>query len=72
MSSTYRLMGDFRAARERDERVYRFSRIVRGESHFNTLNTLGNIACDVRDAGDYERSVAMLRTVHESYVAVHG
>ena len=42
------------------------------ENHPNTLITASNIARDLRDAGEYERSVDQLRAALRIYVDVWG
>jgi cellulose biosynthesis protein BcsQ/tetratricopeptide (TPR) repeat protein len=65
LAVSHRLMGNFGEARERDEVTYQRRRLVLGDTHPRTLSSLGSLARDVRDAGEYERSVELLQTLVE-------
>jgi tetratricopeptide (TPR) repeat protein len=72
LATCNRLMGDFRTARERDEQALRRRRVVLGRKNPFTLYSAANLGRDIRDAGEYERSVMALTNVHDLCVETRG
>jgi hypothetical protein len=67
LANSYRLVGDFRAARRGDEDVRERRSVVLGPEHPYTLFSTSLLGRDLRDAGEYEQSVTLLRGVLEIY-----
>jgi cellulose biosynthesis protein BcsQ/tetratricopeptide (TPR) repeat protein len=65
LATSYRLVGRAREARDADEYIYQGRRRLLGDAHPRTLLSLGNLGRDLRDTGEYDRSVALLRTLVE-------
>jgi MinD-like ATPase involved in chromosome partitioning or flagellar assembly len=72
LATSLRLHGMTAEARERDELALERRQIVLGRTHFFTLFSAGALARDLREAGEYERSIALLRDVAAGYLATRG
>ena len=64
--------GRLPAAYAHDVRVHRERQSVLSDNHPNTLVTAGNLGRDLRDAGEYDQSVATIATVVEVFAPVSG
>ena len=67
LAISYRLMGDCFKARDIDERTHRTRKQMLGENHPHTLISAGHLARDLREAGEFERSVVQLETTLQSF-----
>jgi MinD-like ATPase involved in chromosome partitioning or flagellar assembly/tetratricopeptide (TPR) repeat protein len=73
LGTSLRMAGNYRAARERDAEVYDLRRIITGnDPHPATLRSTASFGRDLRDAGDYENSVRLLREVAVAYADTFG
>ena len=60
LAISYRLVGDCFTARDIDDETHRRRGEVLGLTHLHTLISAGHLARDLREAGEYERSVTQL------------
>lgn len=72
LASSLRLTGRYREAKELDERALERRRIVLGRANFWSLHSAACLARDDREAGDYERSISLLRDVLAGYQNMRG
>ncbi len=67
LAISYRLMGDCFTARDIDEDTHRKRSEELGPSHPHTLISAGHLARDLREAGQFQRSVALLESTLRSF-----
>jgi tetratricopeptide (TPR) repeat protein len=67
LAISYRLMGDCFKARDIDERTHQIRKQMLGEHHPHTLISAGHLARDLREAGEFERSVVQLESAFRSF-----
>jgi tetratricopeptide (TPR) repeat protein len=73
LAASYRLLGDYRAARKYDTLVYERQRAIPGnERSAIALRAAANLGRDLREAGEYQESVKLLRSAASEYAAVYG
>jgi tetratricopeptide (TPR) repeat protein len=73
LASSHRLLGDYRAARRYDQQVHDRQRAVpNNDRHPITLRAAGNLGRDLREAGEYQASVNLLRGVAQDYARAFG
>lgn len=71
LATSYRNMGDFREAIRLDEDTFQRRRTPNPYG-FYTMHSASCLGRDYRDAGEYEKSVALLRGVYEDICRVRG
>jgi tetratricopeptide (TPR) repeat protein len=70
---SHRLLGDYQAARQFDAHVYDRQRAIPGnERSAIALRAAGNLGRDLREAGEYEESVRLLRVSAAEYATIYG
>jgi hypothetical protein len=72
LATSLRLAGYFVEARNNDEQAVQRRHTVLGERGFYTLFSQGSLARDLRELGDYDRSITLLRDVVSGFTEDRG
>jgi len=67
LAVSYRLVGDCFSARDIDDKTHEKRKDLLGENHPHTLISAGHLARDLREAGEFERSVAQLEVTLRAF-----
>lgn len=70
LAVSHRLMGHLAEALKLDEEVFHAREKVLGPNHLSTLLSATSLGRDLREMGEYERSIALLSDVRDRYTRV--